>query len=165
MRLLGLDYGSKTVGVALTDPTGLIVQGREIIRRDKENRLRPTLRRIAEICEGEGVDAVVLGYPLNMDDTAGDRALKTEAFRRLLLERTGVPVFFFFFRLTTCEAEDIMREAGVSGRDFKEHVDKVAAMVILREFLENHKDGLEEMISAARAEMKEEEAGSGVESV
>ena len=74
-RIMGLDFGSKTVGVALSDPMHLIASPLETIKRDKENKLRPTLRRLEELAETQEVELVVLGHPLNMDGTAGERAL------------------------------------------------------------------------------------------
>ncbi len=76
MRILGLDFGSKTVGVAVSDPTGLIASGVEIIRRDREDKLRKTLSRIEELIVQYGVERIVLGCPLNMDDSSGDRSLR-----------------------------------------------------------------------------------------
>ncbi|MBR3278414.1 MAG: Holliday junction resolvase RuvX, partial [Lachnospiraceae bacterium] len=99
MRTLGLDYGSKTVGVAVTDPLGLTAQGVEIIRRQKENHLRKTYQRIRELCEQYDVEKIVLGLPLNMDDTMGDRAEKTLEFKNELERRLSVPVLLVDERL------------------------------------------------------------------
>ena len=92
MRILGLDYGSKTVGVAVSDPTGLIATGLEIIRRDREDKLRKTYARIEELIVEYSVDYIVLGCPLNMDDSEGDRVVKTYAFKEALERRTGLRV-------------------------------------------------------------------------
>ena len=137
MRILGLDYGSKTVGVAVSDLLGITAQRLEIIRRPKENHLRQTFRRIEEIAEEYQIESVVLGYPLNMDDTAGDRAVKTEEFRGMLLSRFGLPVTLVDERLTTVEAEEIMAEAGIPRSRYAEYVDAIAAQVILEDWL-NH---------------------------
>ena len=136
MRILGLDYGSKTVGVAVTDPLGLTAQGVEIIRRKEENKLRRTYARIEELASEYGATAIVLGYPLNMDDTEGERARKTLAFKEALERRTGLPVFLQDERLTTVEADEIMIEAGLSREERKQHVDRIAAQLILRDYLE-----------------------------
>ena len=136
MRILGLDYGSKTVGVAVTDPLGLTAQGVEIIRRKEENKLRRTYARIEELASEYGATAIVLGYPLNMDDTEGERARKTLAFKEALERRTGLPVFLQDERLTTMEADEIMIEAGLSREERKQHVDRIAAQLILRDYLE-----------------------------
>ena len=140
MRVLGLDFGSKTVGVAVTDPLGMTAQGVEIIRRPKENHLRSTFRRIDELIEYYHPEAIVLGYPLNMDGSVGDRAVKTQEFRRELERRTGVPVFLYDERLTTVEAEEIMAEAGVAREDYKKYVDQIAAVLILEEYLHDIED-------------------------
>ena len=83
-RIMGLDYGSRTVGVALSDALGVIASPYETITREKEGKLRPTLRRIVELCEKEDVERIVLGYPLNMNDSEGERTEKTLEFKRLL---------------------------------------------------------------------------------
>ena len=137
MRILGLDYGSKTVGVAVSDPLGITAQGLEIIRREKENHLRKTLRRIRELAEEYQISDIVLGYPLNMDDPVGDRAVKPLAFKKELESRIGVPVFLTDERLTTVEAEEAMHDMGVPRKDYKRYVDKIAAAVILQEYLTN----------------------------
>ena len=92
MRILGLDYGSKTVGVAVCDPLGMTAQGVETITRKEENKLRKTLARIEALVEEYQVETIVLGYPKNMDDSIGERAQKTEEFRDMLVRRTGLPV-------------------------------------------------------------------------
>ena len=138
MRILGLDFGSKTCGVAVSDPLMITAQGVEIIRRTKENHMRQTYRRIEELAAQYEISAVVLGYPLNMDDSVGDRARKTLQFKDELEVRLGVPVFLSDERLTTVAADEAMREAGVPREDFKKYVDKVAAVIILQDWLNNH---------------------------
>ncbi|MDO4803851.1 MAG: Holliday junction resolvase RuvX [Lachnospiraceae bacterium] len=135
MRILGLDYGSKTVGVAVTDLLGMTAQRLEIIRRPKENHLRQTFRRIEELVEQYEIGEVVLGYPLNMDDSTGDRAEKTLAFRQELVRRLEVPVHLVDERLTTVEAEEIMAECGLPRCEFKRYVDMIAAEIILQDYL------------------------------
>ncbi len=137
MRIMGLDYGSKTVGVAVSDPMLITAQGVEIIRRTKENHMRKTLARIEELITEYDVGEIVLGYPLNMDDTRGDRAVASEELADKLMRRTGLNVVLWDERLTTVEADEIMDEAGVSIRDRKKYVDKIAACVILQEYLDN----------------------------
>ena len=136
MRILGLDFGSKTVGVAVSDPTGLIASGVEIIRRDREDKLRKTLSRIEELIVQYEVERIVLGCPLNMDDSSGDRVRKTEEFKEMLVRRTGIPVDFMDERLSTVEAIELMNEAGITGKDRKEYVDKIAATFILQWYLD-----------------------------
>lgn len=148
-RIMGLDFGAKTVGVALTDPMRLIVSPCETITRDKENKIRPTLRRLLELASENEVDFVVLGHPLNMDDTVGERALKTEEFRGLLERRLmeldrDIPVILWDERLSTAEADEILEESGVQKADRKRYIDKIAAALILEDYLKNGlKNGLE----------------------
>ena len=129
-RIMGLDFGSKTVGVALTDPMGVIVSPFEIIVRDKENKLRPTLRRICQLAEEMEVDLIVLGHPLNMDDSVGERALKTETGRE-------IPVVLWDERLSTMGADEILEESGVSQGNRKQYIDKIAAALILEDYMKN----------------------------
>ena len=138
MRTLGLDYGSKTVGVAVTDPLGLTAQGVEIIRRQKENHLRKTYQRIRELCEQYDVEKIVLGLPLNMDDTMGDRAETTLEFKKELERRLSVPVLLVDERLTTVEAIEIMDDAGIKVSEREKYVDMIAATIILQDYMNSH---------------------------
>ncbi len=136
MKYLSLDYGSKTVGVAVSDATGSVVRELEIIRREKEKALRRTCARIEEIIKAEGVETIVIGLPLNMDGTEGERAEKTRTFGDMIARRTGLPVRFQDERLTTEEAYEIMDENNIRSReDRKAHADSMAAAVILGDFL------------------------------
>lgn len=135
MRIMGLDYGSRTVGVAVTDDLLLTAQPVETIKRDSENKLRRTLARIEEIIREKEVGEIVVGLPLNMDDTEGERALKTLAFAEKLKNRTGLPVHMQDERLSTVAAEETLTEMGVKGRDMKQYVDKIAAAYILEDYL------------------------------
>ena len=136
MRILGLDFGSKTVGVAVSDPTGLIASGVEIIRRDREDKLRKTLSRIEELIVQYEVERIVLGCPLNMDDSSGDRVRKTEAWKDMVVRRNGLHVDLMAERHSTVEAIELMNEAGIAGKDRKEYVDKIAATFILQWYLD-----------------------------
>jgi len=138
MRILGLDFGSKTVGVAISDPTGFLAGGVEIIRRDREDKLRKTLSRIEEIIVEYGVEKIVLGCPLNMDGTSGDRVTKTLAFKESLERRCGLPVVLCDERLSTVEADEIMDEVGIKKKDRKQYVDKIAATIILQRYLDEN---------------------------
>lgn len=135
-RALGLDYGSKTVGVAVSDPLGLTAQGVEIIRRTSENKLRQTLARIEALIAEYDAGVLVLGYPKNMNNTIGDRAEKSLAFKEMLEKRTGLPVVMWDERLTTVEAHRTMIESGVRREDRKKYVDKLAAVYILQGYLD-----------------------------
>ena len=135
MRILGLDYGSKTVGVAVCDPLGITAQGLETITRKEENKLRRTLARIEALAAQYEIESIILGYPKNMDDSIGERARKTEEFRDMLVRRCGLPVILWDERLTTMEANDILIESGVRREDRKKVIDKVAAVLILQSYL------------------------------
>ncbi len=143
MRIIGLDYGSKTVGVAVSDPLLLTAQGVEIIRRERESKLRQTLARIEELIKEYEVDTIVLGYPKNMNNTEGTRCEKTQEFKEMLERRTGLSVVLWDERLTTVMADQTMMEEGIRREDRKQYVDKLAAVFILQgylDYLSNHKE-------------------------
>lgn len=135
MRIMGLDFGSKTVGVAVSDPLGITAQGVEIVRRKSPNKLRQTLARIDELVREYDVEELVLGYPKNMNGTEGDRCEKTKEFKELLEKRTGLPVTLWDERLTTVAADRAMMEAGLERYERKEHVDEIAAVFILQGYM------------------------------
>lgn len=136
MRIMGLDFGSKTVGVAISDPLFITAQGIEIIRRKEENKLRKTLARIEELIIQYEVGEIVLGFPKNMNDTIGERAQLSLEFKDKLERRTGLPVTMWDERLTTVAADKAMIEAGIRREDRKEYVDKIAAVFILQGYLD-----------------------------
>lgn len=135
MRIMGLDFGSKTVGVAVCDPLGITAQTVETIVRKEENKLRQTCQRIEALIREYEITSIILGYPINMDDSVGERGKKTEEFKAMLERRTGLPVILWDERLTTVEADEILRESGVPGRDRKRVIDQVAAGIILQSYL------------------------------
>ena len=137
MRMLGLDYGSRTVGVAVSDPLGITAHGVETITRKEENKLRRTLARIEELIGEYQIEMIVLGYPKNMDDSIGERAKMTEEFRDMLVRRTDLPVVLWDERLTTMEANDILIESGVRRENRKRVIDKIAAVLILRSYMDS----------------------------
>ena len=136
MRILGLDYGSKTVGVAVSDPLGFTAQGVEIIRRKSENKMRQTLARIEELIAQYQVEEIVLGLPKNINNTLGDRAEKSLELKETLERRTGLPVVMWDERLTTVSANRVLMETGVRRENRKEHVDEIAAVFILQGYLD-----------------------------
>ena len=136
MRIMGLDFGSKTVGVAISDPLLITAQGIEIIRRKEENKLRRTLARIEELIVEYEVSEIVLGLPKNMNDTIGARAELSMDFQEKLERRTGLPVTMWDERLTTVAADKAMMEAGIRRERRKEYVDKIAAVFILQGYLD-----------------------------
>ena len=136
MRILGLDYGAKTVGVAVSDPLGLTAQGVEIIRRQRETKLRQTLARIEELAQFYDAEKIVLGLPKHMNDDIGVRAEKTLEFRDMLEKRLGLPVEMEDERLTTVEAIRAMNEMNLRGKERKAVVDEIAAVFILQTYLD-----------------------------
>ena len=146
MRIMGLDFGSKTVGVAISDELLLTAQGIEIIRRKEENKLRQTLARIEELIVEYEVEEIVLGYPKHMNATEGVRVELTEEFRDKLMRRTGLPVYLWDERLTTVAADKIMMEAGIRREHRKEYVDKIAASLILQGYLDRRNMRKEETV-------------------
>ncbi len=136
MRIMGLDFGSRTVGVAISDPLLITAQGIEIIRRKEENKLRQTLARIEELIVEYEVEEIVLGLPKNMNATEGVRAELTNEFREKLERRTGLPVTMWDERLTTVAADKAMMEAGIRREKRKDYVDMIAATLILQGYLD-----------------------------
>lgn len=136
MRILGLDYGAKTVGVAVSDALGLTAQGIETIVRRDENKLRKTCARIEELIKEYGVSTIVLGYPKHMNNTLGERAEKTEEFQAMLVRRTGLPVVLWDERLSTAASERVLMESGVRRENRKAVIDKIAAVFILQNYLD-----------------------------
>lgn len=136
IRIMGLDFGSKTVGVAISDGLGITAQGIEIIRRTSENKLRQTCARIEALIQEYEVEKIVLGFPKNMNNTIGDRAEKSLAFKEMLERRTGLEVVMWDERLTTVEANRTLMESGVRRENRKDYVDKLAAVYILQGYLD-----------------------------
>ena len=137
MRIMGLDFGSKTVGVAVSDPLFLTAQGIEIIRRKSANKLRQTLARIDQLRAEYDIEKIVLGFPKNMNNTIGERCEKTLEFKEMLEKRTGLEVILWDERITTVEADRTMMEAGIRREDRKQYVDKLAAVFILQGYLDH----------------------------
>ena len=140
MRIMGLDFGTKTVGVAISDPLLITAQGKEIVRREKPDKLRKTLARLEELIGEYDVQEIVLGNPKNMNDTEGERVEKTKEFKEMLERRSGVPIVLWDERLTTVAADRYMMEAGIRREDRKEQVDKIAAVFILQGYLDYRKN-------------------------
>ena len=143
MRIIGLDFGSKTVGVAVSDELLITAQGIEIVRRKSENKLRQTLARIEELIKEYNVEKIVLGFPKNMNNSEGERCEKTLEFKEMLERRTGLTVELWDERLTTVAADNLMMEAGIRRETRKEYVDQIAASFILQgylDYLQNEKN-------------------------
>lgn len=133
MRILGLDVGDKTIGVAISDELGWTAQGLEVIRRRK---LEDDLLRLVEIIDAYNVDEIVVGLPKNMNGTIGSRAKITVEFSETLRTKVTVPIKLWDERLTTASAERTLIEADVSRKKRKQVVDKMAAMLILQGYLD-----------------------------
>lgn len=137
MRIMGLDFGAKTVGVAICDPLGLTAQGIETITRKQENKLRQTLARIEKLIEEYKVEKIVLGFPKHMNNDVGERAEKTLEFKEMLERRTGLLVELWDERLTTVSAERVLIETNVRRENRKQYIDKIAAVFILQGYLDS----------------------------
>lgn len=137
MRVLGLDFGSKTVGVAVSDALLMTAQGVEIIQRKSPGKLRQTLARIEELVREYQVDKIVLGFPKNMNNTEGERCAKTLEFKEMLEKRCGLAVILWDERLTTVAADRVMIEGGIRREDRRLYVDKLAAGFILQGYLDS----------------------------
>ena len=137
MRIMALDYGAKTVGVALTDPLGVTCQPFETITRESENKLRRTLARLETIVSEYQVGKIVLGFPVNMDDSVGERAQKSLEFKTKLEKRLGLPVILQDERLTTVAADEILDEMEIPRNERKKYIDQIAASIILRDYMDS----------------------------
>lgn len=137
MRVMGLDFGAKTVGVAVSDPLGLTAQGVETITRTQENKLRKTLARIETLAGEFEVEKIVLGFPKHMNNDIGERAEKTLVFKEMLERRTRLEVELWDERLTTVSAEKVLMESGVRRENRKLYIDKIAAVFILQGYLDS----------------------------
>ena len=137
MRIRGRDFGSRTVGVAVSDGLLLTAQGVETIERKDENKLRKTAARIEELVKEYEITTIVMGLPKNMNNTEGERVEKTKAFGEMLERRTGLPVVYWDERLTTVAAEQVLMESGVRRENRKAVIDKIAACFILQGYLDH----------------------------
>lgn len=136
-RILGLDFGSKTVGVAVSDPLLITAQSLETITRESPNKLRRTFARIEEIVAEYDVEEIVVGLPKHMNDDEGERALLTREFADKLSRRTGLNIIMWDERLTTVMAERVLQESGVRRENRKSVIDSVAATFILQDYLDS----------------------------
>ena len=137
MRILGLDYGTKTVGVAVSDELGLTAQAVETITRKEANKLRKTLARIDELVQQYSIEKIVLGYPKHMNNSSGIRCEETEEFKAMVERRTGLEVILWDERMSTVAAERTLIEGGVRRENRKTYVDQLAAVFILQGYLDS----------------------------
>jgi putative Holliday junction resolvase len=136
MRILALDIGTKNIGVALSDESGIIAQGKEVIRRKSDAY---AIARVKDILEGFDVKEIIVGLPINMDGTKGKRAKDSIGFAENLEQNVHIPVKFWDERLSTKEAEDIMIRADITRNKRKKIVDKLAAQIILQGYLDSQR--------------------------
>lgn len=138
MRILGLDFGSKTIGVAVSDPFGWTAQGVEIIRREEEEAIKKSLGRIEELVKEYTIEKIVVGMPKNMDGSIGTRGEKTVEFVEKLKKRfADIEFILWDERLTTVAAEKMLISADVSRGKRKKVIDKIAAIYILQGYLDS----------------------------
>ena len=136
MRIMGLDYGTKTVGVAISDALKITAQGIETIQRKEENKLRKTCARIEQLIKEYEVEKIVLGFPKHMNNDVGERAEKSLEFGEMIGRRTGLEVVMWDERLTTVSAERTLIENKVRREDRKKYIDQIAAVFILQGYLD-----------------------------
>lgn len=136
MRVIGLDYGSKTVGVALSDELMLTAQPLTTIHRDRPTKLRQTLAQIEQIIEQYDVDRIVVGWPKKLDNEEGERCEKTKEFGDMLENRTGLEIIYQDERLTTAQADGVLEQGGIRKDKRKQYIDKMAASLILQNYLD-----------------------------
>ena len=133
MRYLGLDLGSKTLGMALSDPNGIIASSYKIIRHDEEyERL---VEEVKNVVEKEKIEKIVLGLPKNMDGSEGFASARSLKFKEMIASITDIPVVLVDERLSTTLAENILLEADMSRKKRKKVIDGVAAVLILETLL------------------------------
>ena len=132
MRILGLDVGSKTIGVALSDPLGWTAQGITTIRRTKKEQ---DIEEVHKICKEYGVETIVIGLPKNMNGTIGESGERVIALAEVIKEKTGLPIEMWDERLTTVSAYKTMRELNISQKKKNIYADKLAATYILESYL------------------------------
>lgn len=137
MRVMGLDYGAKTVGVAISDAMLMTAQPLETVRRERSNKLRQTLARIEQLIDEYEVDKIVLGFPKKLNNEEGDRCERTKEFGDMIERRTGLEIIYWDERLTTVAADAVLDEGGVRKENRKEFIDKIAASLILQCYLDS----------------------------
>ncbi|MBU0682706.1 MAG: Holliday junction resolvase RuvX [Candidatus Omnitrophota bacterium] len=133
MRIMGLDVGTKNIGVALGDETCTIAQAKGVVRREKDSQ---AITCIVEILEEFDVKEIVVGLPIHMDGREGLRAEDSKNFAKKLQKKTGLPVHLWDERLSTKEMEDVLIKADVSRKKRKKVIDKLAAQIILQGYLD-----------------------------
>ena len=142
MRYLGIDLGSKTVGLAMSDLTGTIASTYKTIFFKNED-YQSTIDEIKQIVKDYEIKKIVIGLPKNMNNTLGERAIITTNYAKLLEETLNIPVVMFDERLTSVISNSILIEADISRKKRKKKVDSIAAQVILQDYLNKEKNNRE----------------------
>ena len=136
-RVLGLDYGDRTIGVAVSDPFGWTAQGVSVLRRKSETDLKANLEELAGLVERYGIESFVLGYPKNMNNTEGPRCEKTRVFQKRLAKRfPQIPIVLQDERMSSMAAERTLLEANLSRQKRGQVIDQAAAVFILQGYLD-----------------------------
>ena len=136
MRILGLDIGTKRIGVSLSDESGTLAQGKEVITRRSNLEV---FKRIKELVNEYNVEKIVAGLPLNMDGSLGKKAQEVKSFTKKLEEEVSVAVLLWDERLSTVEAQGVLLEADVTRGKRKKVIDKIAAQLILQSYLDSRR--------------------------
>ncbi|MFY0757465.1 MULTISPECIES: Holliday junction resolvase RuvX [Metabacillus] len=136
MRIIGLDFGSKTLGVAVSDEFGWTAQGLETIKIDEAGG-NFGLERLTQIVNEHQAEKIVLGFPKNMNGTVGPRGEASQSFALKLEKKFGIPVILWDERLSTMAAERVLISADVSRKKRKKVIDKMAAVMILQGYLDS----------------------------
>lgn len=131
-----MDYGDKTVGVAVSDEMMLTAQPLETIKRERSSKLRQTLARIEYLIEEYDVETIVIGLPKTMKNEEGERCERTREFGDMVERRTGLTVVYQDERLTTVAADAVLEEGGVHSQSRKQYIDKIAASILLQGYLD-----------------------------
>ena len=141
MRYLGLDLGSRTLGISISDKTGLIASSYKTINHNEEyNRL---VSDVVNIVKEEDIDAIVLGFPKNMNNTIGPKGELSKSFKEKLESKLSIPIYLEDERLSTKSATDVLISGNVSRKNRKKVVDSVAATIILQSYLDRRKENEE----------------------
>lgn len=138
MRYLGLDLGTRTLGIAISDATGLVARTYQTIRF-KEKEYQETITILQKIIEEENIQKIILGLPKNMNNTMGERCVETYQYKELLEENFTIPIEMQDERLSTVEATNIMIKANLSRKKRKDKIDALAATIILQSYLDKRK--------------------------
>jgi len=137
-RIMGLDLGDKTIGVALSDPMFLIANPLETIKRNKASH---DIKRLVELIEANDVESIVVGLPKNMNNSIGPQSMKVMSFVDLLKKQTDKEIIYQDERMTTIQSEKVLIDMDVRRENRKKHIDKIAASFILQTYLDRRKNG------------------------